>query len=154
FASLTSGDAHPNGDATSDACRDWARRFRLCPPTTGGWSGGFSMERIPAARHVVARLLLLAVAIAGFARPVVAEDSKGPSYTVLDPSLVYLGNPRLFRRPCVVSADRVYRSIPEYIEILTKNLTDKDVRYHFLLRKATEKFATAIRAVSVAGAYD
>ena len=45
-------------------------------------------------------------ASAPFAR---ADDPKGPSYTVGDVSLVYLGNPRLFKRPCVVSADRVYR---------------------------------------------
>lgn len=83
-----------------------------------------------------------------------AEDTKGPAYRVNDPSLVYQGNPRLFKKPCAVSADRVYRAIPEYREILDKNLTDKDVRYHFLMKKASDKFVAAIREVARAGGYD
>ncbi len=79
---------------------------------------------------------------------------KAPQYRVDDPSLVYLGNPRLFKKPCAVSADTVYRAIPEYREILEKNLTDKDVRYHFLMKKASEKFSKAIRDAATDGSYD
>ena len=85
-----------------------------------------------------------------------ADEKKAPepAYKVTDPSQVYVGNPRLFKKPCAVSTDRVYRAIPEYAEILEKGLTDKDVRYHFLMKKASEKFAKAVQAVSRDLAYD
>jgi DNA-binding MarR family transcriptional regulator len=41
----------------------------------------------------------------------------------------------------------VYRSIAEYREILDKGLTDKDVRYHFLMRKASDKFSRAVQSL-------
>lgn len=91
------------------------------------------------------------------ASPVVSADppkKDAPSWRVDDPTLVYLGNPRLFKKPCVVSADRVYRSIPEYQEILEKNLTDKDVRYHFLMKKASDKFSRAIKDLARDLSYD
>lgn len=100
---------------------------------------------------------LLAVLV-GFlvATPAAAEDAKekGPSYRVVDVSLVYVGNPRLFKKPCVVDADRVYKAIPEYQEILEKNLTDRDVRYHFLMKKASDKFSRAVRALAKDSEYD
>jgi hypothetical protein len=101
-------------------------------------------------------LLLCAASLGGgpARRAVAADDTAKASYRVVDVSLVYVGNPRLFKKPCVVDADRVYRAIPEYAEILEKNLTDRDVRYHFLLRKASEKFARAVAAVAKAGEYD
>ena len=82
------------------------------------------------------------------------EKEKGPAYRVVDVSLVYVGNPRLFKKPCVVDADRVYKAIPEYREILEKNLTDRDVRYHFLMKKASDKFARAVRALAKDSDYD
>jgi hypothetical protein len=81
-------------------------------------------------------------------------EKKAPVYRVADASLVYLGNPRLFKKPAVVSADKVYRAIAEYREILEKNLTDKDVRYHFLMKKASDKFTKAVGDVAKAGEYD
>jgi hypothetical protein len=96
-------------------------------------------------------VVALAVGNSAIAR---AADEKAPSYRVDDVSLVYLGNPRLFKAPCAVSADRVYRAIPEYREILEKNLTDRDVRYHFLLKKASDKFSAAIREVARISSYD
>jgi hypothetical protein len=81
------------------------------------------------------------------AAPAARAEEKGAAYRVVDVSLVYLGNPRLFKKPCVVDADRVYRSIPEYVEIVEKNLTDRDVRYHFLMKKASDKFAKALRGL-------
>lgn len=83
-----------------------------------------------------------------------APKKEGPSYRVDDPTLVYLGNPRLFKKPCAVSADRVYRAIPEYQEILDKNLTDKDVRYHFLMKKASDKFSRAVKDLARDLSYD
>lgn len=96
--------------------------------------------------------LLLAVLLVAVAGPAAAQDKV--DYRVVDPSAVYLGNPRLFKKPVLVNCDRVYRAIPEYVEILEKNLTDRDVRYHFLMRKASDKFAAAVRAVATEGGYD
>jgi hypothetical protein len=99
---------------------------------------------------------LMAVAFASTPAPARAEDPAPPppAYRVVDPALVYLGNPRVFKAPCAVSADRVYRAIPEYQEILDKNLTDKDVRYHFLMKRASEKFSKAIHDLAAALGYD
>ena len=111
--------------------------------------------RAPSVRTATALTLMFALlALAG--APARADDKTpaGPAYRVIDPSLVYLGNPRLFKKPCVVSADKVYRAIPEYKEILDKNLTDKDVRYHFLMKKASDKFVRAIRDLARDLSYD
>lgn len=87
--------------------------------------------------------------------PRTADDKeKAPAYRVDDVTQVFVGNPRLFKKPCVVSTDRVYRAIPEYQEIVEKNLTDKDVRYHFLMRKASDKFSRAVQALARDLAYD
>lgn len=113
-------------------------------------------------RALVGRLLALVLCLGlGFvlpARAARAEDAKekekGPAYRVVDVSAVYVGNPRLFKKPCAVDADRVYKAIPEYQEILEKNLTDRDVRYHFLMKKASDKFARAVRALAKDSEYD
>ncbi len=97
---------------------------------------------------------MLAVVVVALSAATGFADDKGPVYRVNDPTLVYQGNPRLFHKPAAVSADRVYRAIPEYQEILRKNLTDKDVQYHFLMKKASDKFCAAIRDVALAGGYD
>jgi hypothetical protein len=99
---------------------------------------------------MVVAVLLATAAPAGATEP----EKKAPAYRVSDASLVYLGNPRLFKKPASVSADKVYRAIPEYREILEKNLTDKDVRYHFLMKKASDKFSKAVRDVAKDEGYD
>lgn len=103
----------------------------------------------PVVRALV--VVLAWIVAASWAPPARAET---PTYRVDDVSVVYLGNPRLFKKPAVLNCDRVYRAIPEYQEILEKSLTDRDVRYHFLMRKASDKFATAVRAVARDGGYD
>ena len=69
-------------------------------------------------------------------------------YRCTDPGRVYFGNPRLIRTPAVVSADRIYGQIKEYQQILREGLTSRDVRYHFLMKKASKKFAKAIQAMA------
>ena len=104
-----------------------------------------------------APLALVAAPLALVAAPLALADDakeKGPAYRVLDVSQVFVGNPRLFKKPCAVDADRVYKAIPEYQEILAKNLTDRDVRYHFLMKKASDKFARAVRALAKEAEYD
>lgn len=77
--------------------------------------------------------------------PLRAARAEMSDYRVADPGAIYFGNCRLFTKPCVVKADKVYRAIPEYREILDKGLTDKDVQYHFLMKKASEKFLDAVK---------
>ena len=120
----------------------------------GGFAAGIpcSMTELRVGRPVLRRVigwLAVLVVVISIAPSVRADDAKekGPAYRVIDVSLVYMGNPRLFKKPCVVDADRVYKSIPEYVEIVEKNLTDRDVRYHFLMKKASDKFAKALRGL-------
>lgn len=100
-----------------------------------------------APRHLGSRLLaallgLVVLLSAGTARADVGD------YRIVDASKVYLGNPRLFQRPCVIQADLVYGAISEYREIVDKGLTDKDVRYHFLMKKASERFLEALKGMA------
>ena len=71
-------------------------------------------------------------------------------YRCTDPSKVYFGKCCLFRSPCTISADQVYRHIPEYQEILRRSLTEKDVDYHFLMKKASTRFADAVKKMAKA----
>lgn len=57
---------------------------------------------------------------------------------------IYFGKAKNSRNPAVVNADRVYKAIPEYQRILSENLTEKDVRYSFLMLRATKKFKQAV----------
>ena len=75
-------------------------------------------------------------------------------YRCSDPGRVYYGNARLIRKPAVVSADRIYQRIPEYRKILDEKLSDKDVRYHFLMKKASERFAKAVKKMARAKSHD
>ena len=76
-----------------------------------------------------------------------AEAALG-DYKCVNATRVYMGNAKLFQRPCMISADRVYRSIAEYRQIVDKGLTDKDIKYHLLMKKAAKKFADAIKKMS------
>jgi 4-diphosphocytidyl-2C-methyl-D-erythritol kinase len=69
-------------------------------------------------------------------------------YKCTDCDKVYHGNPRLFKKPCEISADEVYKHIPEYKQILDKGLTDKDVEYHFLMKKASQRFTDAVKQMA------
>src|SRR5687767_1508860 len=102
-------------------------------------------SRVLSGRRLATWLGVLAVALGFFAAPASAEMS---DYRIADPAGIYHGNCRLYTKPCVVKADRVYRSIAEYKEILEKGLTDKDVRYHFLMKKASEKFLEAVKRMA------
>jgi hypothetical protein len=92
-------------------------------------------------------LLVLGLGLAGAALAGVGD------YRVLDESKVYFGNSRLFQKPATVDCDRVYAQISEYQEILRKGLTDKDPRYHFLIKKASERFSEAVKSMAKDAAY-
>jgi hypothetical protein len=103
---------------------------------------GFSF---PLGRAAASLLMLWALVVALPLRAAWAEMS---DFRITDASGIYCGNQRLYTKPCVVKADRIYRSIPEYREILDKGLTDKDVQYHFLMKKASERFTEAVKRMS------
>lgn len=96
---------------------------------------------------------VLAILVVLAAAPQSADAAIG-DYRCTDPGRVYHGNPRLIRKPAVISADRVYARIPEYRKILDERLTDKDVRYHFLMKKASARFSKAVRAMARAHGHD
>jgi hypothetical protein len=109
----------------------------------GGRSGGMA-SRVGASSAVWFALL---VAVTLFVCAPAAGADVG-AYRCADPAKVYLGNPKLFQKPAVIAADRVYGAISEYREILQKGLTDKDVHYHFLMKKASERFSKAVKAMA------
>jgi hypothetical protein len=91
---------------------------------------------------------LVAVLLALLAYAPRSASADAGDYRLVEGGVVYLGNGRLFSRPCVIQADLVYRQIAEYREILEKGLTDKDVRYHFLMKKASERFVEAVKRMA------
>ncbi len=100
---------------------------------------------------VIATLVLLVVGWTALADP--AEAGVG-DYTCDNPSKVYYGNQRLFQRPATVDCDRVYAKIPEYKEILSRRLTDKDPQYHLLMKKASKRFSAAVKKMARAKKHD
>jgi len=72
--------------------------------------------RLPRRPGLGSGFVLVALALV-LAWPVTAWAGVG-DYRCTDPGRVYLGNPRLIRKPAVVSADRVYQRIPEYRKIV------------------------------------
>ena len=104
-----------------------------------------AFERPGGARFLGAAFLALLAVVA--LAPGAAWAEVG-DYRLVDGGVVYLGNSRLCARPCVIKADLVYREIAEYREITDKGLTDKDVRYHFLMKKASEKFLEAVKLMA------
>ncbi|MHC5010703.1 MAG: hypothetical protein ACYTG6_07085 [Planctomycetota bacterium] len=109
---------------------------------------------------VLAALVLVLPAGLGLSAPALADpDPAGSSlefgdYRCGGGSSVYYGNRRLFRAPCEVSVDRIYRHIPEYREILEKGLTEDHPRYHFLMREASARFARAVKEMAEAFGHD
>lgn len=103
------------------------------------------MERRAGRRRALGTVLLVVAWLAVAAVPAGAGVG---DYKATDVDKVYYGNPRLFKKPAVISADRVYAQIPEYKEILDKGLTEKDPRYHFLMKKASERFNEAVKQMA------
>ena len=103
------------------------------------------MRRGELSQRAIWGLALACVLVLAAAAP--ASAGLG-DYRCTDPGRIYYGSPRLIRTPAVVSADRIYGQIKEYQEILREGLTAKDVRYHFLMKKASKKFSRAIRSMA------
>jgi hypothetical protein len=82
------------------------------------------------------------------------EEKKKEDRPVIDQTQVYFGKACHSKAPAVVDADRVYRSIAEYKQILDKKLTEKDAEYSMLLLKAGKKFRAAVEAAAADNAND
>ena len=65
----------------------------------------------------------------------------------MDADKIYYGSPQTCDHPAVVDADRVYRRIPEYREILDRKLTRHDPDYWPLMRRTNQVFLKALRKV-------
>ena len=122
------------------------------PASGPAMSGPRRGERKHRALGLLTALVCLLVVAPTLLAPTASADIG--DYRCTDPGRVYHGNPRLIRRPAVVSADRIYARIPEYQEILREGLTDRDVRYHFLMKQASKKFAKAVKAMARAKGHD
>ena len=64
------------------------------------------------------------------------------------PSRIYHGRANFVRRPCSVSADRIYEAIPEYREIQRTGISRDNPRWHLLMKKASERFNAAVQAMA------
>jgi hypothetical protein len=67
---------------------------------------------------------------------------------------IYLGDPDDIKKPAIVDVDAVYARIPEYREILEKNLDGTNARYLYLLRAASGRFRTSLDRCARLGGYD
>lgn len=97
---------------------------------------------------MIARRTAAAVALLAFVLAAPVAMAGVGDYTCTDPSRVYYGNQRLFQRPAHVDCDRIYARIDEYQEILRRRLTDKDPAYHILMKKASKRFAAAVKKMA------
>jgi hypothetical protein len=105
------------------------------------------------------RLSVLLALVFGFAfllSPELAakeKEKKKPKVTI-DEAEIYLGDPSEFEKPAVVDVDKVYKQIPEYQEIIERDMDSSNPRYLFLMRAASDKFRAALEAVSEELGYD
>jgi hypothetical protein len=99
------------------------------------------------------RIIVLAAALVLLGTTGLAVAGVG-DYEVLDRTKVYHGNCLLFQRPCEVAADRVFQNIPAYQEILRRGLTEKDPQYHLLMKKASARFADAVKKMVAQQGHD
>jgi hypothetical protein len=76
------------------------------------------------------------------------------TYEVVDPDGIYFGSGDHPKAPAVIAADDVYAQIPEYKKVIDDDLDDDDPEYHLLMKKATERFAKALRKVAKRDGYD
>jgi hypothetical protein len=99
----------------------------------------------------IRHLATLTVAILLLAPLVLASEEA--RYEV-DEGDIYLGDPTSFSKPAVVDVDRVYHQIPEYRQIVERDIDQSDPKYLILMRKASDKFRAALRDAGDAEGYD
>ena len=104
-------------------------------------------------RLVALFAVLVAVGSLAVTAPIEAKTEQPPKIEV-DEGGIYYGDPGNFKKPAVVDVDKVYSKIPEYREIVERNMDDSNPRYLFLLRAASEKFRKALEKVARDKGYD
>jgi hypothetical protein len=77
-----------------------------------------------------------------------------PKVKVLNADKVYYGDAKTAKAPAVIDSQRVWDKIPEYQEIKKKGLTEADLEYWVLLRKASKKFNAAVEKAAKAKGKD
>lgn len=77
-----------------------------------------------------------------------ARDRGFGMYDCAGPARIYHGRANFVRKPCAVSADRIYAAIPEYQEIQRKGISNDNPRWHLLMKKASERFNAAVQAMA------
>ena len=106
----------------------------------------------------LASWMMILVVLGVFSSPLaLAKDKKKekakPKVTI-DEAEIYYGDPSEFKKPAVVDVDRIYMSIPEYKEIIDRDMDDSKPRYLMLMRTASKKFRTALKKAAKAKGYD
>jgi hypothetical protein len=81
-------------------------------------------------------------------------DGEDAAYEVVDPEGIYLGTGTHPKTPGVMTADDVWKEIPEYKQIIEDELTEDDPKYHLLMLKATERFNQALKTLAKRESYD
>lgn len=82
------------------------------------------------------------------------DAAEEPKVKVLNADKVYYGDAKTSKTPAVIDSQRVWDKIPEYVEIKKKGLTEADLEYWVLLRKASKKFNTAVEKAAKAKGKD
>ena len=106
----------------------------------------------------LAAIVTLAPSIPAATEPSSNIAPADPVVTITNASQVYyptrVKKGAKFKKPAVLTTSTIFDSIPEWKEIKKKKLTKKDAEYHLLLKKANDKFNSALTTVQSAGSYD
>ncbi len=76
------------------------------------------------------------------------------AFEVVDEDGVYYGKGKHPKAPAATKADDVWEKIPEYQAIVEDELEDDDPRYHLLMKKASERFAKALKKLAERDKHD
>ncbi|MEE8105263.1 MAG: hypothetical protein V3T86_06990 [Planctomycetota bacterium] len=82
-----------------------------------------------------------------------ADETK-PDFEVTDDDQVYYGSGDTPDAPAICRADDVWAKIPEYKKIVDDDLDEDDAEYHLLMKKATERFESALEDLAKREEYD
>jgi hypothetical protein len=133
------------------------RRYTVCanPDDDGTWSGRGKEEamRLATMIAILAALGVLCCPSLSAAEKKKEKEKQKPKVTI-DESEIYHGDPSDFKKAAVVDVDDVYMSIPEYKEVIDREMKESNPRYLMLMRAASKKFRTALKKAAKAKGYD
>ncbi len=106
----------------------------------------------------VTSAILVAIMLASFSSPTLANEDGKPKVKILNSSQVYypslIKRGAKYKKPAVLTSATVFDAIPEWKKIKKKKLKKTDAEYHLLLEKANEKFNKALKKVAQDSSYD